>query len=363
MTKKQQRSDVPGKNTKGPDAPVLQGYEHFLESLKLQIQTAQVCAAVSVNAQLIELYYGIGKAIVDRQEQSGWGDAVLQRLSNDLTVVFPEMKGLSQRNLYRMRSFYLAYRTDSEIFATAVAKIPWGHNITILDKVKEPQERCWYVAQTLEHGWSRAILELQIESALYHRQGTAVTNFSRTLPASQSDLARQILKDPYNFDFLTLDAEAHERDIEKSLVEHIQRFLIELGVGFAFVGRQYHLDVGEQDFYIDLLFYHLRLRCYVVIELKGGDFKPEYAGKLNFYLSAVDDLLRHADDKPSIGLLLCKTKNKFVAEYALRDINKPIGIAEIRLSDALPANLRGSLPTIEELEQKLSNVSDTALES
>ena len=336
----------------------MHGYEGFLQSLKDQIERAQVRAAVSINAQLIELYYSIGKAIVDRQEQAGWGDAVLERLSKDLIIAFPEMKGLSQRNLYRMRSFYLAYRVDCQIFATAVAKIPWGHNITILDKVKDAQERSWYVSQTLEHGWSRAILELQIESGLYNRQGRAITNFSRTLPASQSDLARQILKDPYNFEFLSLDAEAHERDIEKSLVEHIQNFLIELGVGFAFVGRQYHLDVGEQDFYIDLLFYHLRLRCYVVIELKGGDFKPDHAGQLNFYLSAVDDLLRHEDDKPSIGLLLCRTKNKFVAEYALRDINKPIGISEIRLSDALPANFKGSLPTIEQLEKGLSDVSD-----
>lgn len=247
---------------------VLPGYDGFLESLKEQIKTAQLRAAVSVNAQAMELYYNIGNAIVDRQEQAGWGDAVLKRLSKDLASAFPEMKGFSERNLYRMRTFYLAYRADSDIFATAVAKIPWGHNIVILDKVKDPQERNWYVAKTVEHGWSRSILEIQIESRLYRRQGRAVTNFSKTLPALQSDLAQQVLKDPYNFDFLSLDAEAHERDIERSLVDHIQKFLIELGVGFAFVGRQCHLDIGDQDFYIDLLFYHLRLRCYVVIELK-----------------------------------------------------------------------------------------------
>ena len=339
---------------------VFEGYDSFLKDLKQRIRHAQVSAAVALNSQVIELYFNIGKSIINHQGEAGWGDAVLQRLGADLSHAFPEMKGLSQRNLYRMRKFYLAYREDSGIFATAVAKIPWGHNIVILDKIKVHQERVWYAAQTLEHGWSRSILELQIESNLYHRKGAAVTNFSRTLPSLQSDLAQQILKDPYNFDFLSLDDEAHERDIEKSLVDHIQRFLIELGVGFAFVGRQYHLDVGGQDFYIDLLFYHLKLRCYVIIELKGGAFKPEYAGQLNFYLSAADDLLRHPDDKPSIGLLLCKTKNKLVAEYALRDINKPIGISELRLSDALPANLKGSLPTIEELEEKFGEIPATS---
>ncbi|HEY9681936.1 MAG TPA: PDDEXK nuclease domain-containing protein [Oculatellaceae cyanobacterium] len=339
---------------------VLPGYDGFLESLKEQIKTAQLRAAVSVNAQAMELYYNIGNAIVDRQEQAGWGDAVLKRLSKDLASAFPEMKGFSERNLYRMRTFYLAYRADSDIFATAVAKIPWGHNIVILDKVKDPQERNWYVAKTVEHGWSRSILEIQIESRLYRRQGRAVTNFSKTLPALQSDLAQQVLKDPYNFDFLSLDAEAHERDIERSLVDHIQKFLIELGVGFAFVGRQCHLDIGDQDFYIDLLFYHLRLRCYVVIELKGGDFKPEYAGQLNFYLSAVDDILRHPDDKPSIGLLLCRTKNRFVAEYALRDINKPIGVSEFLLTESLPDKLKGQLPTIEELEAEFGSIEKIA---
>lgn len=359
-----------GKSSKGPvkasankrlpaladNTSVLLGYDGFLASLKEQIKTAQLRAAISVNAQAIELYYNIGKAIAARQEEAGWGDAVLKRLSKDLASAFPDMKGFSERNLYRMRTFFLAYQADSDIFATAVAKIPWGHNIVILDKVKEPEERSWYVSKTLEHGWSRSILEMQIETGLYSRQGHAVTNFSRTLPALQSDLAQQVLKDPYNFDFLTLDTEAHERDIERSLVDHIQKFLIELGVGFAFVGRQYHLDIGEQDFYIDLLFYHLRLRCYVVIELKGDDFKPEHAGQLNFYLSAVDDILRHPDDKSSIGLLLCRRKNRFVAEYALRDINKPIGVSEFLLTESLPDKLKGQLPTIEELEAELGLV-------
>ncbi len=350
MTRKGSKS-----KTSAEELPLsfLVGYEGFLEALTEQIKTAQLRAATSVNAQAIEMYFNVGKAIVERQEQTDWGNAVLKKLSTDLASAFPEMKGFSERNLYRMRTFYLAYRDNYGIFATAVAKIPWGHNIVILDKVKEPTERNWYVAKTLEHGWSRAILEMQIETGLFERQGQAVTNFATTLPALQSDLAQQVLKDPYNFDFLTLDSEAHERDIEKSLIEHIQKFLIELGVGFAFVGRQYHLDVGEQDFYIDLLFYHLRLRCYIVIELKGGDFKPEYAGQLNFYLSAVDDILRHPDDQPSIGLLLCKSKNRILAEYALRGINKPIGVSEFSLTECLPEKLKGQLPTIEELEAEL----------
>ncbi|MBX9942409.1 MAG: PDDEXK nuclease domain-containing protein [Candidatus Obscuribacterales bacterium] len=353
-------NDLNNGATSGSSSQSLVGYAEFFSSLKQQIQEAQLRAAASVNAQVIEMYYNIGKAIVQRQEDAGWGDSILERLSKDLTSSFPEMKGFSQRNLYRMRSFYLAYRDSSGIFATAVAKIPWGHNSIILDKAKDPQERSWYVAKTAEYGWSRSILELQIEQDLYNRQGSAITNFSRTLPSPQSDLANQLLKDPYNFDFLSLDAEAHERDIEKSLVDHIQHFLIELGVGFAFVGRQYHLDIGEQDFFLDLLFYHLRLRCYVVIELKSKEFKPEYAGKLNFYLSAVDDILRHPDDKPSIGLLLCKSKNKLIAEYALRGIDKPIGISEIRLTESLPESMKGSLPTIEELELKLNEIPKTS---
>lgn len=367
MTRKESKNKTSKKtpevssNTLLPKQPnnevVLPGYDGFLESLKKQIQTAQLRAATAVNVHATELYFNIGKAIVDRQEQAGWGDAVLKELSKDLASAFPEMKGFSERNLYRMRTFYLAYRAESDISATAVAKIPWGHNIVIIDKVKDPQERAWYVGKTLENGWSRSILKMQIDTELYNRQGHAITNFSKTLPTLQSDLAQQVLKDPYNFDFLTLDEQAHERDIEKSLVKHIEKFLLELGVGFAFVGKQYHMDIGEKDFYIDLLFYHLRLRCYVVIELKGGDFKPEYAGQLNFYLSAVDDLLRHPDDKPSIGLLLCRTKNQFVAEYALRGISKPIGVSEFTLTESLPDNLKGQLPTIEELEKELGDLS------
>jgi predicted nuclease of restriction endonuclease-like (RecB) superfamily len=336
------------------DLTKLEGYESFLQGLKERVRRAQLKAAVAVNTELIELYWELGKSIVEQQEKSGWGDAVLERLSKDLTNAFPDMKGFSQRNLYRVRTFYLAYREGSEILPQAVAKIPWGHNIAILDKVKDPTERAWYVAQTTQYGWSRAILIHQIEGRLYNRQGKAVTNFDRILPPAQSDLATEILKDPYNFDFLTLDSEAHERDVERGLVEHIRSFLLELGVGFSFVGSQYHLDVGDQDFYMDLLFYHLRLRCFVVIDLKAKEFKPEYAGKMNFYLSAVDDLLRHPDDKPSIGMILCKTKNKFIAEYALRDTHKPIGIAEYITTESLPEQLKSNLPTIEQIEQELN---------
>ena len=234
-----------------------------------------------------------------------------------------------------------------------MTEIPWGHNQELLFKLKDPLQRIWYAKMAIEHGWSRPVLVLQIESGLFERQGMAVTNFKRTLPPPQSDLAQQALKDPYTFDFLTLADDFRERELEKGLLDHIQRFLLELGVGFAFVGRQVHLEVEEEDFYIDLLFYHLRLRCFVVIELKNGPFKPEYAGKMNFYLSAVDDRLRHKDDRPSIGMILCKSRKKLLAEYALRDTHKPIGVSEYKLTKALPEKLKGTLPTIKELESEL----------
>lgn len=262
------------------------------------------------------------------------------------------MKGFSARNLKYVRAFAQAY-PDEEFVQQLVAQIPWGHNVRILDAVKDSEERKWYVEQTIQYGWSRNILVHQIESALYHRQGKAVTNFERTLPKPQSELAQQLLKDPYNFDFLSLGEEAQERDLEKALIEQIRKFLLELGVGFAFMGSQYHLEVGDQDFYIDLLFYHVRLRCYVVIDLKIEEFKPEFSGKMSFYVSAVDDLLRHPDDKPTIGMILCKTKNQTIVEYALRDMNKPIGVSTYQLRDALPEQLQGSLPTIEQLEAQL----------
>lgn len=332
-------------------APV--GYALLLDDLKGKIRSAQIRAGLAANRELVLLYWEIGRLILDSQRQEGWGAKVVDRLARDLRHEFPEMKGLSPRNLKYMRMFAEAYQ-DIQFVQQAVAQIPWGHNVRILDHIKNPAEREWYIRQTIQNGWSRNILVHQIESGLYKRQGEAVSNFDRTLPAPQSELARQILKDPYVFDFLTIGEEARERDVEKALLEQIRAFLLELGVGFAFVGSQYHLEVGGDDFYTDLLFYHLRLRCFVAIELKVGGFQPEYAGKMNFYLSAVDDLLRHKDDQPSIGIILCKSKNKVVVEYALRDTRKPIGVSGYKLTETLPKKLKGDLPSIEELETSLS---------
>lgn len=329
-------------------------YKNFFESLKSRISTAQVKAALAVNSELVLLYWQIGRDILDRQKTQGWGAKVVDQLSKDLRSAFPQMKGFSTRNLKYMRSLAEQY-SDKQFVQQAVAQIPWGHNVRILDYVKSPKEREFYIRKTIENGWSRDVLVWQIESKLFERQGKAVTNFELTLPKPQSDLANQLLKDPYNFDFLTLHDNAVERDLENALIANIQKFLPELGVGFAFVGSQYHLEVGGQDFYIDLLFYHLQLRCFVVIDLKTGEFKPEFAGKMNFYLSAVDDLLKHKNDEPSIGLILCKSKNKFIAEYALRDMKKPVGVSEMQILNTLPDNLKGDLPTIEELEAKLNS--------
>ncbi|MGH9631451.1 MAG: PDDEXK nuclease domain-containing protein, partial [Bryobacteraceae bacterium] len=318
-----------------------------------QIRTAQVQAALAVNRQLILLYWRIGREILQRQATEGWGSKVVERLAKDLRTEFPEMKGLSPRNLGYMKAFAEAW-PDETILQQLAAKLPWFHNCIILNKIKAPEERLWYIHAAIQNGWSRNVLTLQIESSLYRRQGKAITNFQTTLPQPQSDLARQLIKDPYNFDFLTLTTEAQERDLERELLLHLRQFLIELGVGFAFVGSQVPLEVSGEDFKLDLLFYHLKLRCFIVIDLKMGPFKPEYAGKMNFYLSAVDDMLRHPDDKPSIGLILCKSKSGIVAEYALRDIAKPLGISEFRHVEKLPEQLKGTLPTIEEIEAELA---------
>ena len=331
------------------------GYEGFLRDLKQRIQSAQLKAAVAVNSELVRLYWSIGRDILARQAEQGWGAKVIERLSADLRREFPNMQGFSPRNLVYMQTLAGAY---SEEFAQqAVAQIPWGHNCIILDKVTELIEREWYVRATVEHGWSRNVLAHQIETKLYQRQGKAITNFARTLPAPQSDLAQQVLKDPFNFDFLTLHRDARERELQDGLISHIRQFLLELGKGFAFVGSPYPLVVGGDEFEIDLLFYHLYLRCYVVIDLKIGKFSPEDAGQMNFYLSAVDDLLRHKDDAPSIGLILCKSKNEVVAEYALRDVNKPIGVAAHltrEIEAALPKDFQYSLPTVAEIEAELA---------
>lgn len=331
-------------------------YPQFLAELKQRIREAQVRAALAVNKELVSLYWQIGRMILIRQNEEGWGTQIIDRLSQDLRQSFPEMKGFSSRNLKYMRTLAEAYPEESFV-QQAVAQIPWGHNVRILDYVKTPAERQWYIRKTTEYGWSRAVLVHQIESGLYHREGKALTNFQINLPAPQSNLAQQILKDPYNFDFLSLGREAEERELEKGLTAHLREFLLELGKGFAFVGNQYHLEVGDQDFYIDLLFYHLHLRCYVVIDLKTEEFQPEFAGKMNFYLSAVDDLLKHPEDQPSIGLILCKTKNKVVAEYALRDTRKPIGISAYQLIESLPKQFKEQLPTVEELEAELKDLS------
>lgn len=330
-------------------------YRALIADLKTRIRAAQIKAAVAVNSQLIALYWDIGKLIAEKQRASGWGDAVIEAVAKDLSREFQTMKGFSRRNLYRIKQFYAFYADQGEFVPQLVAQIPWGHNALIVQNIKEQDKALWYVRKTLENGWSRNVLTHQIESELYERQAAkpVLDNFTERLPAPQSDLARETLKDPYLFDFLDVGEEAKERELETALVERITRFLLELGKGFAFVGRQYHLEVGGEDFYIDLLFYHLRLHCYVALELKTGPFKPEYTGKLNFYLTALDEQVKMPEDQPSIGLILCKNRNTVVAEYALRDVGKPIGIARYALSATLPEALKKSLPTVEEVEAEL----------
>lgn len=332
-------------------------YGIFLEDLKVRIRAAQVRAAVSVTHELVMLYWSIGREILFAQNLEGYGAKIVSKMSSDLTLAFPEMKGFSPRNLNYMLAFAKAW-DDHRVLQQLVAKLSWGHNNALLEKLDTPELREWYAKSALEHGWSRNVLALQIKSRLHERQGAAAGNFAATLPAPQSDLAQNLLKDPYNFDFLSIGCEAHEREIENALVVHVRKFLLELGVGFAFVGSQYHIEVADEDFYIDLLFYHVRLHCYVVIELKATKFKPEYAGKLNFYLSAVDDLLRTEGDGPTIGLILCRDKNRVLAEYALRDISKPIGVSTYDLGASLPDEIKTALPTIEQIEQELSGAPD-----
>jgi predicted nuclease of restriction endonuclease-like (RecB) superfamily len=375
-----------------PVAQLPVGYAFVLAQLKQRVRAARTKAAISVNRELIALYWDIGRVILHRQQAEGWGAKVVERLAADLRAEFPEMSGFSRPNLLFMRAFAQAW-SNSPIVLQAVrqlpetfpqsetsvaeslapilqqpvaqslrtppepmASLPWGHNLVLLHKLDSPADRLWYARKTLEHGWSRAVLTHQIETQLHRREGQAVNNFAATLPPAQSDLAQQMLKDPYIFDFLTLAADARERNLELGLLDHVQKFLVELGVGFAFVGRQYRLDVSGEEFSLDLLFYHLRLRCFVVVDLKMEGFKPEFAGKMNFYLSAVDDQLRHRDDAPTIGLLLCKEKDRLIVEYALRDVKKPIGVAEwkTRLVESLPKKLQSSLPTVAQIEAELA---------
>ena len=360
---------------------------NLFNEVKARIQEAQTRAVLSVNAEMLRLYWDIGRLIEQRQTKEGWGAGVIPRLASELRNDLPEVKGFSERNIGRMIAFFRAYPdpttilpqpvaklTRSTILPNAVAKldktvptelpdiavsilgsIPWAHHVTLIEKVKDVSARLWYMQQTLANGWSRNTLLVMIKSKAHERQGTAVTNFELRLPAPQSDLARQTLKDPYIFDFLTLEEPFHERELETNLLRHLERFLIELGQGFAFVGRQVHVDLGEDDFYIDLLFYHLKLRSFVVIDLKIGAFKAEYAGKMNFYLSVADDKLRHTSDAPSIGLILCQERNHIVAEYALRGVSKPIGVSEYELTRALPKTLQSALPSVEQIEAEFGD--------
>ena len=370
-------------------------YRDLLADIKARIRAAQHRAALSANAEMVLLYWDIGRLIAARQEHEGWGAGVIPRLAADLKNELPEEKGFSERNIKLMVQFFNTYpdtlalgqpsvaqiaseHPPRSIGQRAVAQLPaptpmapqaaaqlhtiqqavlamsWAHNVILIQKLKDLPTRLWYACQTLEQGWSRDTLILQIKNCAHERQGVAITNFTTTLPSTHASLAQSLLKDPYLFDFLTLTEPFQERELETGLVAHIQKFLLELGRGFAFVGRQYRIEVSDREFYLDLLFYHLHLRCFVVVDLKKGDFKPEYAGKMNFYCSAVDAQLRHAGDAPTIGLILCQTKDRILAEYSLKDIHKPIGVADYELTRALPAELASSLPSIETIEAELS---------
>ncbi|PZX14980.1 putative nuclease of restriction endonuclease-like (RecB) superfamily [Breznakibacter xylanolyticus] len=329
-------------------------YVEWLTGLKNRIKSTQIKAALSANKEIIELYWEIGRELFEKQDNQGWGNSVVDNLEKDLVSEFPDMKGFSRRNLFYMKGFYTFYKSDFEKVQQLVAQIPWGHNILIVSRSNSMNEALFYLAKTIENNWSRSVLDMQIRTDLYSRQGKAITNFKNTLPLPGSDLATQTLKDPYLFDFLTLKQNADEKSIEDQLTKHITQFLLELGTGFAFIGRQYKIEVGDKDFFIDLLFYHTKLRCYVVVELKAKRFKPEYTGKLSFYLSAIDDKLKTESDNPTIGIILCQEKNKIEAEYALRGISQPIGVAEYQLSRAIPENIKSDLPTIEDIEKELS---------
>jgi predicted nuclease of restriction endonuclease-like (RecB) superfamily len=350
--------------TQGKNSQIIRDadYSAFLKDVKQRIQSAQIKAAVRVNQELLGLYWDLGGQIIEKQREASWGDGFLEQMSRDLLTKFPEMKGFSRRNLYDMRRWVLFWRQAadeiaqqpaSEFVRQLVAQIPWGHNLLIINKIENQAEALFYVRKTIENNWSRAVLTHQIESRLYQRDGKAITNFEATLPALQSDLAMQTLKDPYNFDFLMLRERHDEKELEDALTDHLTHFLLELGAGFSFMGRQFRLEVGGDEFFVDLLFYHVRLHCYVVVELKTDKFKPEFAGKLNFYISAVDKLLKADGDHPTIGILICKSKNDTVVEYSLKDVHKPMGVSEYQITQHLPNALRSSLPSIEEIEAEV----------
>ena len=341
---------APSQRTEMPD-----DYGAMLADIKQRVLTQRLRVVIAANAAMIELYWDIGRTILDRQRNAGWGAKVIDRLSADLREAYPDMQGFSPRNLKYMRAFAAAW-PDAAIVQRIAAQLPWRQNMVLLDRLDDLGTRLWYGQRALEQGWSRDILNLQIDNRVHERSGKAISNFTKTLPPADSDMVEQVFKDPYLFDFLGTADPRREREVEQALIDHIQRFMLELGTGFAFVGRQVHLEIGEQDFYLDLLFYHLKLRCFVVVELKTVPFDAAFVGKLNLYLSATDDLLRHPDDKPTIGLLLCRSNHKLVVEYALRDLDKPIGVAQwaTRIVDALPKDLESSLPTIAQIEAELA---------
>ncbi|MBF0406648.1 MAG: DUF1016 family protein [Candidatus Riflebacteria bacterium] len=341
-------------------------YSEFLHELKTRIKSAQIKAVVSVNRELIELYWELAEKILEKQVSTQWGDGLLTQMSKDLQNEFPDMKGFSLSNLKYMRQWYLFWTKENpksqqlvdqlKNAKKLVLQIPWGHNLVIVSKSKSHEEALFYAQKTIDNNWSRAVLTHQIEGCLFGREGKALTNFSASLPVPQSDLAHQTLKDPYIFDFLTIREKHDEKELEDALVGQVTRFLLELGAGFSFLGRQYKLCVDGDDFYIDLLFYHVKLHCYVVVELKAVPFKPEFAGKLNFYVSAVDGMMKTESDNPTVGILICKSKKKTVVEYSLKGVNKPIGVSEYQIISALPDELKSSLPTVEEIEAELDEI-------
>jgi len=325
-----------------------QSYGELIQKLKQEIASSRIRAHLAVNKEMISLYWRIGNEILQRQSKEGWGTKVIQNISQDLRREFPEMKGLSVRNLKYMQRFARDYR-DTEFVQRLAAQIPWFHNCLILDRVQEHDMRLWYIQKTIENGWSRNVLSIQISTNLYARQGKAITNFKDTLPQLQSDLAQEIFKDPYSLEFLDINNKIHERHLEEKLIDHIRKFLLELGHGFAFIGNQYPIELEDETFYLDLLFYHVKLKCYVIIELKTGKFKPEYAGKMNFYLNLMDKKVKDASDNPTIGLILCEDKKGITVEYAIEGIAKPMGVSEFKLTEKLPKDLQKFLPTPEEI--------------
>ncbi len=345
------------KEIKEPRLNVINEYIELLGTIKSKFYSTQLKAVVTVNQEMLKFYWELGNLIIEKQKYTNWGDKLIQQLSHDLKIEFPDIKGFSISNLKYVKQWVKFYSNNSLISQQAVGQItqiPWGHNIAIISKCKNINEAIYYVYNTAQYNWSRNVLVHQIESGLYQREGKAINNFSTKLPAPQSDLAVQTLKDPYIFDFLNMTKDFTERDLEKELVNHISHFLLELGQGFAYIGKQVNIQVGGKDFFIDLLFYHTNLHCYMVVELKNSEFEPEHAGKLNFYIKAVDQQLKKNIDQPTIGLLICKSKNKIIAEYALSDINKPIGVSEYKLIKSLPENLKPNLPSIEDIENEFT---------